>query len=98
MKNSLTMALALVATSSAMTLQTDDYAACRQIEADEIHFKFPECCTFYRGINYDDRALQCCHNGDSTEIALAGTIWDNQITSFYCGAEVKYELWRGHID
>ena len=95
------MALALVAASSAMTLQTDDFASACVRTYDDIGLDEDEednCCTFYRGRDYEDRALQCCHNGDSLEIALNDTIWDNQITSFKCGAAVKYELWRGNID
>ena len=106
MNNSLTMALTLMAASSAMTLQTDNYAsACTEIEnlvlgpnSEQINDQEDGCCTFFRGRDYFDRALQCCHIGISTEIALKGTNWDNQITSFKCGAGVKYELWRGNID
>ena len=115
MKNSFTMALALVASANAMTLQTDDYAsACKQIydtapaftrsadggedDGEIVNEQEDDCCTFFVGRDYTDRALQCCHNGGSTEIALAGTNWDDRFTSFQCGAAVKYELWRNHID
>ena len=58
----------------------------------------PKCCHMYKDVNFGGDSVRYCHNGDRVEIPLAGTGFDEKISSWKCGAEVQYEFWRHDID